>query len=283
VSSPTEETLENDFEFTIELAGTPHEYTDYSIKYNYNIGDLEDEVTPANTKKTVDQEFDLSLTIEPNEKITLDTSFSWSITREDGVRTGSDRTIKIEGVFDGELLDVPNLTFTPSLDISSEKDFTADTNSTIYDLELDFVYAFVLPSNVSWELESTYNWKQDDGELTEDLDFDSDLEIDLITPTWDFNFGQSASTTVSFDSTDPTFWDHDFTVGASRELTPRIFFDVEYQYQYSGDSENSDEFETNLEWRGRNSSLAFKVTNERVFEGPKDVMRTYEAEFTMEF
>ena len=67
VSSPTEDTIQNDFEFTIELAGAPYKYTDYSIEYNYNIGDLEDKINPTNTKETVDQEFDLSVTIEPNE------------------------------------------------------------------------------------------------------------------------------------------------------------------------------------------------------------------------
>ena len=283
VSSPTEETLENDFEFTIELAGAPYKYTYYSIKYDYRIGDLEDEIDPTNTKKTVDQEFDLSVTIEPNEKVILDTSYNWSSTKEDGVETGTENTIKIEGVFDGELLDAPNLIFTPSLEISSEKDFTDNTTSNIVDLELDFVYGLVLARNVIWVLETTYNWKQDDGEVTSDLELGSDFVIDLITPTWEFYFEQNASATIFFDSIEPTTWDHDFTFGAIRELTPRIFFDVEYQYQYSSDDLNSDEFETNLEWRGRNSSLAFRVTNERVFEGPKDVLRTYEAEFTLEF
>lgn len=283
VSSPTEETLENDFEFTIELAGAPYKYTDYSIKYNYSIGDLEDEVAPANNKKTVAQEFDLSLTFEPNEKVTLDTSYNWSSSKENGVGSGSDSTFKLEGVFDGELLNIPNLTFTPSLEIATEKNFTDGADSNSYSMDLDFVYTLVLPRNISWELQTIYNWKQDDGEITRDMDLDSELDIDFITPTWDFNFGHSASTAISFDGTEPTFWDHDFTFGASRELTPRIFFDVEYQYQYSGDGENSDDFETNLEWRGRDSSLAFKVTNERVFEGPKDVQRTYAAEFTMDF
>jgi outer membrane usher protein FimD/PapC len=201
----------------------------------------------------------------------------------DGVNTLSDRTFKIEGVFDGELLDVPNLIFTPSLDISFERDITNNTDSNVYDLELDFVYEFVLPRNVSWELETTYNWNQDEGEMTRELDLGSDFVVDLITPTWDFNFEQNASTTISYDNIEPTSWDNDFTFGASRELTPRIFFDVAYQYQYSGDSENSDEFETNLEWHGRNSSLAFTFSKERTFEGPKDVVRTYEAEFTLEF
>jgi len=283
VSSPTEEKLENDFEFTIELAGAPYKYTDYSIKYNYNIGDLEDEVAPANNKKTVAQEFDLSLTFEPNEKVTLDTSYNWSSSKENGVGSGSDSTFKLEGVFDGELLNIPNLTFTPSLEIATEKNFTDGADSNSYSMDLDFVYTLVLPRNISWELQTTYNWKQDDGEITRDMDLDSEIEIGFITPAWDFNFGHSASTAISFDGTEPTFWDHDFTFGASRELTPRIFFDVEYQYQYSGDGENSDDFETNLEWRGRDSSLAFKVTNERVFEGPKDVQRTYAAEFTMDF
>ena len=283
VSSPTEETLENDFEFTIELAGAPYKYTDYSIEYDYNIGDLKDEIDPTNTKKTVDQEFDLSVTIEPNEKVILDTSYNWSSTKEDGVETGTENTIKIEGVFDGELLDAPNLIFTPSLEISSEKDFNDNTTSNIVDLELDFVYGLVLARNVIWVLETTYNWKQDDGEVTRELDLESDFVIDLITPTWEFYFEQNASATIFFDSIEPTTWDHDFTFGAIRELTPRIFFDVEYQYQYSSDDLNSDEFETNLEWRGRNSSLAFKVTNERVFEGLKDVLRTYGAEFTLEF
>jgi len=283
VSSPTEDTLENNFEFTIELAGAPYKYTDYSVKYNFNIDDLEDGIVPANAKKTVGQEFDISLTVEPNEKVTLDTSYNWSSSKENGVGTGSDSTFKLEGTFDGELLDVPNLVFTPSLEVSTEKNFSDGTDSNIISLALEFVYAFVLPPNISWELDTTYNWKQDDGEPSSDQDFGSDIDIDFITPTWDFNLNQSSSTTISYDPSEPSFWDHDFTFAASRELTPRIFFDVEYQYQYSGDGENSDDFETNLEWRGRITSVAFKVTNERVFEGPKDVMRTYEAEFAMEF
>jgi hypothetical protein len=283
VSSPTEDTLENNFDFTIELAGTPYKYADYSVQYNFTIDDLKDNVAPANDNKSVGQEFDLSVTLTPDEKITLDTSYNWSSTKENGTGSESDSTFKIEGVFDGELLDVPNLTFSPILEISSEKDYSANTDSNIYNLELDFVYVFVLPRNVSWDIETNYKWKQDDGELTRELELDSELDIDFITSTWEFNFSESASTSISFDSNDPSFWDHDFTIGAIRELTPRIFFDVEYQYEYSGDGENSDDFETNLEWRGSNSSLAFKVANERVFEGPKDVLRTYEAEFTMEF
>jgi hypothetical protein len=283
VSSLTEETLNNNFGFTIELAGTPYRYADYSLKYDYNIDDLEDDVVPTNNGKTVDQEFDISVTIEPIEEITLDTSFNWSSTREDGVSTGSARTFKIEGIFDGELLDVPNLTFTPSLKVSSENNIDDNTDSNIYNLELNIIYALILPKNISWELETIYNWEQDDGGETSDLELGSELDIDLITPTWDFNFSQSSSTTVTFDSNEPTSTDHDFTFTAIRDLTARIFFDLEYQYQYSSDEENSDEFETNLEWRGRSSSLAFKVTNERVFINPKEVLRTYGAEFTMEF
>jgi hypothetical protein len=283
VSSLTEETLNNNFGFTIELAGIPYRYADYSLKYDYSIDDLEDDVVPTNNGKTVDQEFDISVTIEPIEEITLDTSFNWSSTREDGVSTGSARTFKIEGIFDGELLDVPNLTFTPSLKVSSENNIDDKTDSNIYNLELDFVYTFVLPRNINWELETIYNWEQNDGAETSDLELASELDIDLITPTWNFNFSQSSSTTVTFDSNEPTSTDHDFTFTAIRDLTARIFFDLEYQYQYSSDEANSDEFETNLEWRGRSSSLAFKVTNERVFINPKEVLRTYGAEFTMEF
>ncbi|MDF1526273.1 MAG: hypothetical protein P1S59_08405 [bacterium] len=283
VSSPIEDTLEDNFEFTIELAGTPYKYADYSIKYDYTIDDLKDDVTPANDNKSVGQEFDLSVTLTPNEKITLDTSYNWSSTKDNGTETGSDNTFKIEGVFDGELLDVPNLTFTPLLEISTEKDYSASIESDIFNLELDFLYVFVMPRNISWEIETVYSWNREDGNLTRELELDSDLDIDYITSSWEFNFVHSATTTINYDTDDADFWDHDFTIGAIRELTPRIFFDVEYNFEYSGDAEDSDDFETNLEWRGNNSSLVFKVIKEMVFEGPKDVIRTYEAEFTMEF
>ncbi len=283
VSSPTEQSLEDNFGFAIELAGTPSRYADYSIRYDLTIDDLNDEVTPANDNKSVGQEFDLSVTLTPNEKITLDTSYNLSSTKDNGAETGSDNIFKIEGIFDGAPFAFPNLIFVPLLEISTEKDYSANTDSNILNLELDFLYLFVLPQNIAWEIEANYKWKRVDGELTREFDLDSIFGIDFITSTWEFFFEENSSTTISYDDDEPSFWDHDFNFDAILEITPRIFFDLAYQYEYSGDDANSDDFETNLEWRGRDMSLAFKYINERVFEGPKDVIRTYEAEFTMEF
>jgi hypothetical protein len=282
-TSPTEKTNVNNFGFTIELSGAPYKYVDYSLKYDYSIEDLDDDVITTNSRKTTDQAFDISVTVEPNKKIILDTSFNWSSATVDGLKTGSDKVLKIQGNFDGELLHVPNLTFTPSLEVSSEKNIEDDTDSNVYNLGLNIIYALILPKNISWELETIYNWQRADGTETSDLELGSELDIDLITQPWDFNFTQSSSTTVTFDSSEPASTNQDFTFTASRDLTARIFFDLEYQYQYSSDEDNSDKFETNLEWLGRNSSLALKVTNERVFTNPKDVLRSYGAEFTMEF
>ena len=92
-----------------------------------------------------------------------------------------------------------------------------------------------------------------------------------------------SSTTIYYDDPDPTAWEHDYTIAASRELTPRIMFDVEYSYNFKADDQNTDELEANLEWLGESSSLSLKTTNERVFEGPKEVERTYLAEFSMTF
>jgi len=282
ISSAAEETTEDTVDLVVELAGTPYRYTDYSIKFDLGIGRLDDKLDSANDRDTEESEFDVSITLTPEERFVIDTSYNWSVTRENGVETDAERTLKLEGTFDGEIFQVPNLTITPLLEISRETEIGTGEEEKVYNLELDFLYTWILPKNLALDLNAIYRWEKNE-DLERELEFTSELTILFPTPSWEFSLEGESTLIVPYDIPDPTVWTHDYAIGANRELTPTVYFDTEYRYNFIGDDQDSDELEFNLEWVYRSASLSVSALNERVFEGPKEVIRTYEAEFSVTF
>jgi hypothetical protein len=278
----TEKTTDLNIDLDIELAGVPDRYLDYSIKYTLSLSDLENEIDPTANKEGQDDEFDISVTLTPNEKATIENSFNWSATKENGVQSDSSKDIKVKGTFEGELFNVPNLVFTPLLELSREKDFVTGEIDNVSNLELECVYTFALPPTTSWEITSVYSWERED-DLERAFEFTSDFIIEFVHPSWDVQFQETAYSKAEFDTGEPTFWEHDITFTIGKDLTPVIRFDTTYTYEYDGDDYDSDELEAVLEWEYRSTFLSLGYTRDRVFEGPKDVVRVYTAELAMEF
>jgi hypothetical protein len=273
---------ENTFDFSLELAGTPQKYTDYSVKYELNMSDTLDNFNPANDTDTREDVFDISLTLVPVEKATIESSFNWSSTRTDGSKSGTERNLKFKGTFGGEIFNIPNLVFTPKLTINQEEDLAGGTSKESTDLELGFVYVPYLPPTASWDLETTYKWSKGDNVDTE-LEFKSDFALELPNPVWDLSFKESSSTTFDLENNEPNFWTHDLEFIIGSDLTRTIALDANYKYKYDDENQDDDELEINLEWEFLASSLSFKFSQGRIFEGPKDVNRTYLVEFFMDF
>jgi len=278
----TEDTKDLDTEFDIELAGTPDKYLDYSFQYTLTLSDHEDGIDPTATVDTQEDEFNVSITLTPNEKATIENSLNWSVARENGSKADSSREILIEGTFDGDLLDIPNLTFSPLLELSKEKDFVTGDTTDIVNLELEFIYAITLPPTAFWELGSIYTWNREE-DLTRELELTSDFSIEFALPSWDLQFEEESISTIEYDTDEPFSWEHDLTLTVGKDLTPVIRFDTSYTYGYDGSDQNSDEVEADLEWNYRSTFLSFSYTRDRVFEGPKDDVRVYTVELSMEF
>ena len=278
----SEKTTDLNMDFDIELAGVPDKYLDYSIKYTLSLSDLEDELNPTANTEGQEDEFDLSTTLWLNDKTTIENSFNWSVTRENGVQTDSSKDIKIKGTFEGELLDIPNLLFIPTLELSKEKDYTTDEVEDLVNLELECIYTFALPPTTFWEITSVYSWERED-DLKRELEFTSDFKIEFVHPSWEVQFEEESSTTIEYDTGEPAYWEHEFTFTVGKDLTPVLRFDTSYTYEYDGDDSNSDEFEAYLEWGYRSTFLSLGYTRDRVFEGPKDVVRVYTGEVSIEF
>ena len=281
--NPGVDTEDNNIEFFVELFGTPYIYTDYSIKYTYTRNDLADAISPLSDKKTTDHEFDLSVTLTPNDHITLDNSFNWSAAYEDGSKTGNSKDLKIEASFEGELMDFPNLTFEPSIQITTENNIATGEKQNSQQADLDFIYSVSLPENITWEINPVYSISHDDTSTEKSIDFSNDLTVDFILPTWEVSFEESSSFDNTFGDSEGIFWDHEFLISANRDLTPNIEFEVEYEYKVEGDGQNTDKLESHLGWTYGTTSLEFEYINDRIMEGPRDINRTYSVELQMEF
>jgi hypothetical protein len=151
-------------------------------------------------------------------------------------------------------------------------------------VELNFVYAWVLPEHMAWEISPTYSWEYDDSDgISRTVDYEDEFSLDFITATWEFGFEKKSSFGYSLSDNEHLSWEHTFTTTAVRDLTPNIVFDADYEYKFDGEGENTDKVETNLEWAYRDTTLTFKFINDRSFEDAKDVVRTAEIEFQMDF
>jgi hypothetical protein len=273
---------ENNTEFSLELAGTPQKYTDYSVKYQLDLEDSIDSIDPTNDTDSREDAFDISLTLVPNKMITIESSFHWLSARENGSKSGTERDIKIEGVFEGAMLDIPNLVFNPKLEVNAEENLEAGTRSDTIDLELRFLYTPEVPSTFSYDFETIYRWKEGDT-VESELELASNFKYILTNFAWDLSMEEKSSTTFDLEGNEPNVWKHDLDFSIGSDLTQTIGFDASYTYSYSEDAQDSDDLTTNLDWVFLTSSLSFSFSQSRTFQGPKDVTRTYSAYFSMDF
>ncbi len=282
LSSDLADSQENTTDLSLELAGGPWKYADYSIKYAINLSENIDNIDPANDTDSRSDIIDISLTLDPNEKITIDSSYNRSAERQGGSRTGTEETFKLEGTFSGEVFNIPNLVFTPDVTVSEENNLADGTKSESLDLTLDLVYAPDLPSTVSWDITTTYKWSKADS-VQSTLDLKSDFTMKIPNLVWDLQFKESSSTTFDLENNEPNSWQHDldFTIGS--DLTNTIVLDANYNYKYDDEGQDTDELEINMDWSFLSSSLSFSFSQGRTFEGPKNLGRTYSAEFSMDF
>ena len=272
--------------FTLEFAGTPSKYLDYSIKQNFDWTneDFADGSLNTDTKKN---EFDLSATIVPMENLTFDVSYNQSSDHEKGTKTGESSDFKLKMTYEGEVLNVPNLVFEPSLELSTETNFAADDTTSTDKVDLKFTYEFILPEPFTLIVEPDYTLSISEGEKKEET-FTLDYEM-----SWDFKFskwtvfldhtGTYKRPISSTDLTDEPTFDGDFDAHLTMTLAGNVDWDIEYKYMSSSDRDNEDTFEASLDWALYNMTFSLSAKNGRTFSALKDVTRTYTAEFSMEF
>jgi hypothetical protein len=283
ITNPSDDKLTSEVGMELELAGAPWQYLDYAVTLALDTTDEDNYFVPGSSTDTVERSFEISATVTPNPLLVVDNSFTWEKASQDGVDSQSSRNLKIEATFEGELLDVPNLTFEPSVEIVSENDINQGEKSNSQTVELDFTYTWVLPENLSWELSPTYIWKREEGAVERSLEYEDDFTLNFVTPTWIFAFEKNSSFSVVLSDNESVAWQHVLIFAAEHELTPNIVFDTEYEYKFDGEDSNTDKLEANLEWAYRDTTLTFKFINDRTFEGIQNVLRTIEAEFQIEF
>jgi hypothetical protein len=271
------------FSFTTELAGTPSSLTDYSVKYSLDYSDLINNLDPTASSDTQSDDFDISLTLTPNDSLTLDTSFNWSVERVDGAQTVSAKNLKIEGNLTGDFLDVPNLTFTPALTLAEEKNLVIGTDSNVQDLDLKFLYSWTLPRNMTWELDSTYTLSNSNSQLSRGLDFESGMELVVVDITWLLSLEETSSIDISFDDEEDPEWTHEFSVDVSRDLTYHIMLDSTYSYSFDDGSDNTDSLEISLDYGYRSFSLSLGFNRERTFEEASEISRKFILDMSMTF
>ncbi|NOY87510.1 MAG: hypothetical protein GXP52_09480 [Deltaproteobacteria bacterium] len=272
--------------FTLEFAGTPSKYLDYSIKQNFDWtnDDFADGSLNTDTRKN---EFDLSATIVPMENLTFDVSYNQSSDHEKGTKTGESSDFKLKMTYEGETLNVPNLVFEPSLELSTETNFAANDTTSTDKVDLKFTYEFILPEPFTLIVEPDYTLSISEGEKKEET-FTLDYEM-----SWDFKFskwtifldhtGTYKRPISSTDLTDEPTFDGDFDAHFTMTLAGNVDWDVEYKYMSSSDRDNEDTFEASLDWALYNMTFSLSAKNGRTFSALKDVTRTYTAEFSMEF
>lgn len=283
---PQNDSKKWDSSFTMEFTGTPSKYIDYSIKQNFSW--TNDKFTDSSLDTdTGKNEFDLSATVVPMENLTLDLSYSQSSDYEKGAKTGDSSDFKLEMTYEGEALNVPNLVFEPSLDLSTETDFATGETTSTEKLDLKFTYEFILPEPFSLTVEPDYTLANSDG-ARDDETFTLDYEVswDMKYSGWTVFLDHTGSYKQTIGSTDPAdepTFDGDFDIHITAILAGNFDWDVEYKYMSSSDSDNEDTFEASLDWALYNMTFSLSAKNDRTFSAPKDVTRTYAAEFSMEF
>ncbi len=278
---PQDDVRDLDIGFSLEFAGNPTDYLDYSVKQSLDLSDSEFADTTKNTD-TKQREFDLSLTITPAKDLSLDLAYNRSAEYTIGSFTSESRSYKIELTYEGGAFNFPNLTFNPSVEFSTDNDRVAGDITDKQIIDLEFAYTFNLPKAFVLVLEPGYTFERTDG-VTENVDLNLAYEIALILQhaDWEFSIENNGEYTNNFGEDDD--YDNDFSVQISLALLGNTQFDVEYQYQTSDDSDNEDTLEASVDMEFDDSILSVSYENDRTFSIEKDVVRTWEAEFSMVF
>ena len=278
---PQDDVRDFDIGFSLEFAGNPTDYLDYSVKQSLDLSDSEFADTTKNTD-TKQREFDLSLTITPAKDLSLDLAYNRSAEYTIGSFTSESRSYKIELTYEGGAFNFPNLTFNPSVEFSTDNDRVAGDITDKQIIDLEFAYTFNLPKAFVLVLEPGYTFERTDG-VTENVDLNLAYEIALILQhaDWEFSIENNGEYTNNFGEDDD--YDNDFSVQISLALLGNTQFDVEYQYQTSDDSDNEDTLEASVDMEFDDSILSVSYENDRTFSIEKDVVRTWEAEFSMVF
>ncbi len=278
---PQDDVRNLDIGFTLEFAGSPSDYLDYSVKQSLDLADSEFADTTINTD-TRQRDFDLSITITPAKDLSLDLAYNRATEHTIGSFTSESRSYKIELTYEGEAFDFPNLTFNPSVEFSTDNDRVANETTDKQTIDLEFTYTFNLPKAFVLVLEPGYTFERTDG-VTENVDLNLAYEMALIFQhaDWEFSIENDGEYTNNFGADDD--YNNDVSVQISVGLLGNIQFDVEYQYQTSDDSDNEDTLEVSVDMEFDNSALSVSYENDRAFSTEKDVVRTWEVEFFMEF
>jgi len=278
---PQDDVRNLDIGFTLEFAGSPSDYLDYSVKQSLDLADSEFADTTINTD-TRQRDFDLSITITPAKDLSLDLAYNRATEYTIGSFTSESRSYKIELTYEGEAFDFPNLTFNPSVEFSTDNDRVANETTDKQTIDLEFTYTFNLPKAFVLVLEPGYAFERTDG-VTENVDLNLAYEMALIFQhaDWEFSIENDGEYTNNFGADDD--YNNDVSVQISVGLLGNIQFDVEYQYQTSDDSDNEDTLEVSVDMEFDNSALSVSYENDRAFSTEKDVVRTWEVEFFMEF
>ncbi|MFV1956165.1 MAG: hypothetical protein ACC669_00165 [bacterium] len=278
---PQDDVRDLDIGFTLEFAGNPSDYLDYSVKQSLDLTDSEFADTTKNTD-TRQRDFDLSITITPAKDLSLDLAYNRSTVYTTGSVTSESRSYKIELTYEGEAFDFPNLTFNPSVEFSTDNDRVTNETTDKQTIDLEFTYTFNLPKVFVLVLEPGYTFERTDG-VTENVDLKLAYEMAFILQhaDWEFSIENDGEYTNNFGADDD--YNNDISVQISVGLLGNIQFDVEYQYQTSDDSDNEDTLEASVDMEFDNATLSVSYENDRAFSTEKDVVRTWEVEFLMEF
>ncbi len=278
---PADDVRELDISLDFEFAGNPTDYVDYSVKQSFEFGDddFEDDTKDTDLRK---REFDLSLTVTPFESLSLDTAVNRSAEYTIGVLSSETRSYKIELTYEGEALHFPNLAFNPSVEFTTEDDRVDNEVTDTQTIDLQFTYTFSLPKAFIVTLEPNYTIERTDGSTdTIELGMAYEVSMTLEHADWELAIENNGEYTVNFGEEND--FDNDFDVRVSMGLFGNMRFDLEYQYQYSRDSEDEDTLEAALDMDFNKYTFNISYENDRTFVAEKDVLRTFAAEFTMDF
>jgi hypothetical protein len=286
--SPTIDTADGTWLYSLEMAGSPYRYVDYAAKYT--LEDLNKSATlPVDDVATRTGKLDLSTTINPALPLTLNLGYNQEIKDSNGVRASESSTFKVKGTFQGEFLDIPNLIFTPTADINRERSFSADTYLRTEDLKLDFKYHLSLPSPLRLELGPSYGWIRSDGKTTDNYySLSYNMEARGKAGGWGLNLlmsGEFKNTLGPKDGSGVWTMARDGEVTIARKLTRTLAFKTTYRYKIPADSAagDSDSAELGLRWDFLQMNAEVTVTRDRTFAVTPVDTRKIVARFGMTF
>jgi hypothetical protein len=286
--SPTIDTAEGKWLYTLELAGSPYRYVDYTIKYTLEDVD-KDATLPADDLVSRDGKLDLSATITPTTPITLDVGYSQAAKDVNGSRASESSTFKVKGAFRGEFLDIPNLTFTPTANINRERNYGEDTFTRSEDIKLEFKYSFNLPDPLVFDLAPTYGWMKTAGKTTDNYySLSYTMGAKGRVGGWGANItltGEFKNNLGPVDGAGVWSLAKDLEIAISRKLTRTLTSRYSHKYKVPADSAagTSDADELGLQWSYMRMNAELTMNRDRTFADPRIDTRKIVARFGMLF